>query len=173
MTNISKKRNHRSKLRYIIPIVIILLIIAAILVIPRYNRYLREKRGTEVKTALEALRSSIDQSWKNAGTISGITVEGAVKDAKISQKVLDKWQFVIAWKLADIYTSEMINKLKDVNTNEMVYVSPYRMIMAVATSKNPLKEGTKTWFVGDTNTYHGFGIDEEIEPDWATMFPNP
>ncbi len=173
MTNINEKRNHRNKLRYIVPIVLILLIVAAILVVPRYNRYLREKRAAEVKTALEALRSGVDQSWKNAGTISGITVEGALKDAGISQKVLEKWQFVIAWKLADIYTTEMVNKLKDVNTNEMVYVSPYRMIMAVATSENPLREGTKAWFEGDTNTYHGFGIDDKVEPDWITMFPNP
>jgi len=153
--------------------VLIILIIAAIIFVPRYNRYLKDKRAKEVKTALEALRNSVDQTWKNAGTISGITLEGALKDAGISQKIQDKWQFAIAWKLTDIYTTEMVNKLKDVNTNQFAYVSPYRLIMASATAKNPLKEGTKIWLNGDTNSYHGFGVDDKVEPNWSEIFPNP
>lgn len=161
------------KIRYIVLAILILVIVGGAIIIPRYNRYLRTKRANEIRTALEQVRQSVDQHWKNAGSISGITIEGIEQEAGISSKVLKKWKFVIAWKLTDIYTAEMVNKLKDVTTNELVYVSPYRMIMAYATQANPLGEGTKVWFVGDANSYHGFGVDNEVEPDWLIMFPNP
>jgi type II secretory pathway pseudopilin PulG len=173
MTTEKKITPSRSKLKYVLAVVFIILIIAALFLVPRYNHWQREKRAAEIRTALEAFRSSIDQAWKTAGSISGITVEGAVQDAGISQRVLDKWQFFVAWKLTDLYTLEMVNKLKDVNTNETVYVAPYKMIMAVATAKNPVGEGTKTWFMGDSNSYHGFGYDGKTDPDWSIIFPNP
>jgi hypothetical protein len=55
----------------------------------------------------------------------------------------------------------------------MAYVSPYRMIMASAKGGAALKEGTKIWFNGETNSFHGFGIDDKVEPDWSVIFPNP
>lgn len=173
MSNSEVKNTPKSKMKYILAIVLILIIVAAILVVPRYNRYLKARRAKEIMTAMEAIRTKLDQAWKTNGTASGITLENILKEANISPKVLNKWQFAIAWKRTDIYTTVMVNKLKDVSTNETVYVSPYRMILAVATEKNPLKEGTKLWFSGDENTYHGFGVDEKLEPIWAEMFPNP
>jgi len=163
----------RKKLRYILPLVLIILIVLAAVLVPRYNRYLRERRAKEVRTALEAFRAAADQTWKTKGSISGITVEECLKTAAISPKVTAKWQFVIAWKMTDIYTTEMVDKLQDVNTNELAYVSPYKMVMAVAKAGNPVGEGIKIWYDGETNSYHGFGVDSRIEPDWSAVFPNP
>ncbi len=167
------KNRPKGRAKYIILIILILLIIAAAFLIPRYNRYLNEKRAKEIRTALEELRNTVDQTWKSSGSISGITLEGALDEAGISQKLRDRWQFAIAWKLTEIYTTEMVQKLKDVSTNEVAFVSPYRMIMASAKGGAGLKAGTKIWFSGDTNSYHGFGVDELVEPDWTEMFPNP
>lgn len=173
MSDFKVKNTPKSKMIYILPIVLILLIIASIILVPRYNRYLKAKRAKEIMTAMESIRLKTDQIWKTNGTISGITLQGILTEAQISPKLQQKWQFVIAWKQTDIYTTEMVQKLKDVSTNETVYISPYRMILAVATKDNPLKEGTKLWFAGDSNTYHGFGVDDEVEPVWTEIFPNP
>ncbi len=168
-----KVKATKSKAKIIIVASIIILIVLAIIIVPKIRTSINNRRAAEVKSALEDLRNSVDNYWKNNGSISGITLAGAVSDAKISTKTQDKWKFYIAWKETTLYTTEMVDKLKDVNVNQMVYVSPYRLIMAVATAKNPLREGTKTWFIGDTNSYHGFGVDEKIEPDWSVIFPNP
>jgi type II secretory pathway pseudopilin PulG len=161
------------KLGYIVLAAVILLAIAALILVPKYQAHLRDKRAKEVKTALDAVRAGVDKYWKESGSISGIRVDSVVKEAGIKPKVTDNWQFVIAWKPAEIYTSEMVEKLKGVETNKLVYVSPYKMVMAVAKSGNPVGEGTKVWFIGDTNSYHGFGIDDEVEPDWAGILPEP
>lgn len=163
----------RSKLKYIIPVILIILIILAIIFIPKYNRYLNQKRAAEIRTALTAVQYVVDAQWKSRGSISGITIEQVMEEADISQKIQDRWQFVIAWKLTEIYTTELVEKLKDVSTHQTTYVAPYRMIMAVAKARNPLREGTKVWFIGDTNSFHGFGVDELVEPDWKEIFPNP
>lgn len=167
------KNKPRGRTKYIILVVLVLLILAAFFLLPRYNKYLNNKRAIEVRTALESLRNSVDETWKSSGTISGITLEAALQNAGISPKIQEKWQFAIAWKLTDIYTTEMVQKLTDVSTNQMAYVAPYRMIMASAKASNPVKEGTKIWLNGDDNTYHGFGVDEMVEPDWTVIFPNP
>jgi Tfp pilus assembly protein PilE len=168
----TKHSSTRIKLVIALLIVIILAILAAIF-IPRYNNYLRNKSAAEGKLALEALRNTVDNYWKTNGSISGISTENAIVEAGIKDKVAAKWQFAIAWKETTLYTTEMVNKLKDVNTNQMVYVSPYKMIMAVATDANKLREGTKIWFEGDTNQFHGYGVDELVEPNWISIFPNP
>jgi type II secretory pathway pseudopilin PulG len=173
MSEVKVKNTPKSKMKYIVLAIFILLIIASILLVPRYNRYLKAKRAKEIMTAMESIRLKVDQIWKTNGTISGITLQGILADAEINPKLQKKWQFAIAWKQTDIYTTEMVEKLKDVSTNETVYISPYRMILAVATKDNPLKEGTKLWFAGDSNTYHGFGVDDAVEPVWAEFFPNP
>jgi len=167
-----KPMSKKSKL-ILLALSIVILLVAAAILIPKYNNYLRNKRAAEIRTALEAVIQSVDNQWKQQSSISGITIEQAVAEAKLSKKITQNWEFVIAWKLTDIYTAEMMEKIKDVSTNETVFVAPYRMIMAYAKSGNPLGEGTKVWFLGDTNSYHGFGIDEKIEPDWKAILPNP
>lgn len=170
-----KKQSSWSKRNWklLIVVILVLIIVISILVVPRYRKYINNKRAVEVKTAMEALRTSVDDYWKSNGSISGITLDSAIATAGISPKVLQKWQFFIAWKETTLYTTEMVDKLKDVNVNRLVYVSPYRLILAVATKDNPVGEGTKLWFVGDSNEYHGFGLDALVEPDWKTVFPNP
>jgi len=161
------------KWRIIIPATLILGLIAAAFIVPWNNRRLYTKRSTEIRAALEAVRNAVDNQWKSSGSISGITMEQAIQEAGLGKRILDNWQFYASWKLTDIYTAEMVEKLKDVITNQTTYVAPYRMIMAVATAGNPVGEGTKIWLYGDTNTYHGFGVDERVEPDWSVIFPNP
>ncbi|HOH46714.1 MAG TPA: hypothetical protein PLX59_02660 [Candidatus Cloacimonadota bacterium] len=173
MTEKEKKpMSTKAKLRLAL-VIIIILGIAALILIPRYNQMLRDKSAAEGKAALEALRLSVDNMWKSNGTISGITLDAALDAAEISPKLREKWQFAIAWKSTEIYTTEMVNKLQDMNTNDAVNVSPYRMIMVVAKADNRLREGSKIWFMGDNNQYHGNGIDDKVEPDWNMIFPNP
>lgn len=173
MTTKSEQTPAKNKTKYIVIGILVILAIAAVILVPKYNKHLQNTRAQEVKTALDQFRSSVDKQWKSAGTISGVTVESALQDAGIKANVLKKWNFVVAWKLTPIYTKETVDKLKDVSTNQTAYVSPYRLMMAVATQDNPLGEGTKLWFDGDTNSYHGFGVDQQVEPDWAAVFPNP
>ncbi|HOH98009.1 MAG TPA: hypothetical protein PL188_06815 [Candidatus Cloacimonadota bacterium] len=173
MTEQPKAGFFRRNWKLVSILAVVLIVLIAILGIPPYLRWVKNIRAMEVKSALETLRDAVDDHWKTNGTISGITVDKALETAGISNKTKQKWQFVIAWKDTALYTSEMVDKLKDVNTNQLVYVSPYRIIMAVATARNPLREGTKTWFQGDTNSYHGFGVDEQVEPNWTELFPNP
>ena len=173
MTEKDKKpMSTKTKLRLVV-VIIVVLAIAALILIPRYNNMLRQKSAAEGKKALEDLRLGVDNMWKSNGSISGITLDAALEAAKISPKIRDKWQFAIAWKSTEIYTTEMVGKLQDMNTNDAVNVSPYRMIMASAKAANKLDEGTKIWFIGDSNQYHGYAIDDQVEPDWSTIFPNP
>ena len=168
------KKNFSWKKTGIIAGVVVVAILAVwIFALPPYKANLARKRSAEVKTALEALKQNVDDYWKTNNGAGGFEVATALKEAKISAKVLDRWDFVIAWKPTDIYTGEMMNKLNDLNQSNYVYVAPYKMIMAVATAKNPVGEGVKMWFTGDDNQYHGFGLDNQVEPDWSRIFPNP
>jgi hypothetical protein len=45
--------------------------------------------------------------------------------------------------------------------------------MAIATKEGSVPEGRKVWYDGDNNSFHGFGIDEQVEPDWSRILPNP
>lgn len=173
MAEQSDKTGRKIKTRYLVIAIIVILIIAAIILIPRYNRYLQNKRAAEIRSALELVRNTIDQEWKSTGTISGIRMESILQKAEVPAKVSKNWTFVVAWKDSYLYTTEMVEKLKDVNDNSTVYVAPYRIILAYAKPENPLGEGTKIWFKGDTNSYHGFGVDTKIEPDWVEIFPEP
>lgn len=149
------------------------IIVALILIIPRCTRYQNEKRAEEVLEALGALHSYVDNYVKNNDSASGFDMDQALVELGFKDKILRNWEFAIAWKPGVIYTSEMMNKLKDVEINEYVYVAPYKIIMAVATSTNPVGEGRKLWFDGDMNSYHGFGTDGSVEPDWQRIFPKP
>lgn len=173
MTEQKKKGISKTQLKIIGIGIIILALVIVFLALPAYRKHVRTKTATEIRATLEALRNTVDNYWKTNGSISGITLDQALADAAISPKVLEKWQFAIAWKGTELYTTEMVDKLKDVNVNQMVYISPYRMILAVGTAQNPVREGIKLWFLGDTNSYHGFGADEAVEPDWSKIFPNP
>ena len=173
MSEVPSPTRPTRKWKIILPAIVVLGLVAAAFIVPWNNRRLRAKRADEIRTALVAVRGAIDNQWKASGSISGITMEQAVKQAGLGKHLLDNWRFYAAWKLTDIYTAEMVEKLKDVSTNQLAYVAPYRLILAVATAANPLGEGTKIWLYGDTNTYHGFGVDELVEPDWSLVFPNP
>jgi Tfp pilus assembly protein PilE len=164
----------KSKKAWVIAIIIlILLLLLAIFGLPRYNKYLMKGRSANGKAGVEAIKTRVDEYWKTNGNMGGFTIENALAETQLSNKIKRQWHFFIAWKSTQLYTTEMVDKLKNVNANEYVFIAPYKVIMAVATKDNPLKEGTKIWFEGDANSFHGYGIDGRVEPDWGVLFPNP
>ncbi|MCB5252958.1 MAG: hypothetical protein RBR69_03955 [Candidatus Cloacimonadaceae bacterium] len=165
--------NKKSWKKYLVVAGLIVIIVALILIIPRCNRYQNERRAEEVFKALTELHIYVDNYVKNNNSASGFDLEKAFIELGFKDSVLRNWEFAIAWKPAVIYTSQMMEKLKDVELNEYVNVAPYKIIMAVATASNPVGEGRKLWFDGDNNSYHGFGADDSIEPDWHRIFPKP
>ncbi len=165
--------NNKSRIKYYIVAALIIIVVALILIIPRWNSYQNRKQAEEVRTAVQALRDYVNNYWKTNGSASGFSTENALVEIGLKPKVLEKWDFAIAWKSSEIYTTQMVDKLKNVNENNYVYVAPYKVIMAIASASNKVGEGRKMWFDGDANSFHGFGVDEKIEPDWARIFPNP
>ncbi|MCB5265959.1 MAG: hypothetical protein PHT37_08160 [Candidatus Cloacimonetes bacterium] len=169
----TESQNKKSKVKYLVVAALVVIIVALILIVPRYKKYQNERRAEEIYKALDKLHAYVDNYVKVNDSASGFDLEKALVELKFKDHVLKNWEFAIAWKPAVIYTSQMMEKLKDVEINEYIYVAPYKIIMAVATSTNPVGEGRKLWFDGDKNTYHGFGADDSIEPDWQRIFPSP
>lgn len=172
LTNDSKTKGFNWKKILIIVVVIVILAIIA-MAIPRINSYLMKKRSMAAQTAVSDLRKAVDAYWQSNGKMSGFSVESAIAEAKLSKSILKNWKFIVVWKPGEIYTKELVDKLSNVNTNQYVYVAPFQVIFATATKDNPVGEGTKVWFDGDSNMFHGYGIDKLIEPDWTKIFPNP
>lgn len=163
----------RRWLRYLLIVGLVLLALAVSLVVPRCRKASLDKKAAEIRVALESLQKAIDKAWTQNKTISGITIEQALTDAGINDRLKEQWQFAVAWKATEIYTTENVQQLKDIATNEVVVVKPYRMIMASATEKGRLPAGTKLWYDDASNGFHGFGVDDLKEPDWNQVFPNP
>ena len=173
MSENKKNENKKSKVKYLVVAALVVIIVALILIIPRCMKHQNEVQIEQVHDAMDKLHQYVDNYVKNNDSASGFELEQALVELGLKDKVLKNWEFAIAWKPAAIYTSEMMEKLKEVEINEYVYVAPYKIIMAVATASNPAGEGRKLWFDGDKNSYHGFGADESIEPDWQRIFPKP
>ncbi len=154
-------------------LILLVLLLLAVFVLPRYQQHLKKVRSAAAKEAVEALKGRVEDWWKTNGTMGGFSVENAIGETKLSKRIKEDWNLHVAWKPTEIYTREMVDKLKSIQSTDYVYVAPYKMIMAVATAANPLPEGTKVWYEGDSNSYHGYGIDNRVEPDWQMVFPNP
>lgn len=169
----AEPKNNKSRVKYLVVAALIIIIVAAILIVPRYRRYQNEKRAEAIRTAITAVQQNVDNYWKTHGSISGFDLDNALVELQLANRTVRNWNFAIAWKPTEIYTTQMVDKLKDVSENRIVHVTPYKIILAIATAENPIGEGRKTWFEGDNNSFHGFGYDERIEPDWREIFPNP
>ncbi|MBP7118303.1 MAG: hypothetical protein KBB33_08245 [Candidatus Cloacimonetes bacterium] len=165
--------NKKSRTKYLVAAALVIIIVAAILIVPRYNKYVMNKRAQALRTALEAVQKNVDDYWKTNGSIGGYDLDLALVEMDLPAKTTKNWNFAIAWKPTEIYTTQMVDKLKDVSENRTVYVAPYKIILAVATVDNPLGEGRKSWYNGDDNSYHGFAYDNMVEPNWRDIFPNP
>ncbi len=167
-----KPRSMKGKLIIFVVILVLLAVLAAF-GLPRYYKWRNNKLSLSAQNAVTELRKSVDAYWKSNGKMSGFTLESAIMEAKLSKKTLKNWKFVVVWKPGEIYTKELVDKLSNVQTNEYVYVAPFQAIFATATLENPLPAGTKVWFDGDANIFHGFGVDDIPEPDWSKIFPDP
>jgi len=163
----------KSKLKYYVVAALVVILVAAILIVPRWNRYQKARRSDAAKAAVESLRIYVDDYVKTHQSASGFNVEAALTEIGLSSRMLRNWNFAIAWKPSAIYTQQMMDELRGVEMSSYVNVAPYKIIMAVATKEGPVKEGIKVWYDGDQNSFHGFGIDQEVEPDWHRIFPNP
>lgn len=170
-----KKKKVSAKTKFWGIVIIIALVVLAvwIFVVPRVKASIATKRAAEIRTAMEALKQNVDDYWKDHDGAGGFVMSQALNDAKIKRDLQDKWQFVVAWKPTDIYTKEMMEKLNDLSDGKYVFVAPYKMILAIAKDKNPLKTGTKIWFDAKDHQYHGFGVDLMVEPDWSEIFVDP
>ncbi len=165
--------NKKSRTKYLVAAALVIIIVAAILIVPRYKKYVMNKRAQALRTALETVQKNVDDYWKTNGSIGGYDLDLALIEMNLPAKTMEHWSFAIAWKPTEIYTTQMVDKLKDVSENRTVYVAPYKIILAVATKDNPLGEGRKSWYNGDDNSYHGFAYDDLVEPNWKGIFPNP
>lgn len=48
----------------------------------------------------------------------------------------------------------------------------YKMVIAIATKDNSAGQGKKVWYDGDGYKFHGYGVDEMVEPDWGVIVPD-
>jgi len=154
-------------------VIVVMLLLLAVFGLPKYQQHLMKSRSAKAKEAVESIKGRVEAWWQTNGNMGGFTMENALAETKLSKKTKEQWNIFVAWKPTEIYTKEMVDKLKNVKSNDYVYVAPYKVIMAVATEANPLPAGTKVWYEGDSNSYHGYGIDNRVEPDWKVIFPNP
>jgi len=164
-------KNPKRHILIIIGIVVVLVILA--IALPRYWSHVKNKHAREAQQAITELKSRVDSFWQTNGRMQGFTLEQAMADAKFSKKLQRNWQFVVVWKSNEIFNVELIEKLKAVSPTDYVYVAPYRIILAIATKANPIREGSKIWFDGGSGEFHGYGVDTVVEPDWGSIFPDP
>lgn len=174
-TEVKKESKISGKTKFggIVIIVVLVALAVWIFVVPPIKANIAKRRAAEIMTAMEALKKEVDDYWKEHDGGGGFVMSEALGAAGIKKGVQEKWQFVVAWKPTDIYTKEMMDKLNDLSDGKYVFVAPYKMIMAVATDKNPLKTGVKVWYDAKANLYHGFGVDQKVEPDWSEIFTDP
>jgi len=96
----------KSKTKYYVLAGLIVIIIAAILIIPRWNTYQHDRRAAAALEALESLKSYTENYVKTNQSASGFNVEAALVEIDISDKILKNWNFAIAWK-PDGYPHEL------------------------------------------------------------------
>lgn len=120
----------------LLAVVIIIAVLAAIAV-PIYMNYVRNARSTEAQSAIAALRSAYRVQYQTYGTTDGYTVEDALEDVRLGSATLKNWEFDV---VGDRY-------------------------IATSTSEFPEGEGKQVWYDREEATYHGYGIDDEIDED--------
>lgn len=167
------EKNNKSRVKYYILAVVIVIIVALILIVPRVRQMQETQRIEAIHGAMERIKDYVDDYWQANESAGGFEIDKALVELNLKASVIRNWNFAVAWKSSEIYTTEMVEKLKNVDENRYIHVSPYKIILAWASKENPVGEGRKLWFDGDTGKYHGFGADDMKEPDWSRLFPKP
>lgn len=167
------KKNNKSRVKYYFLAALIVIMVALILIVPRVREMQRKQREETAFETLTMIKEYVESYWQTHESAGGFDIEKALTELNIKPSISKNWNFAVAWKSSEIYTTQMVEKLKNVDDNRYIHVSPFKIIMAVATKDNPIGEGRKLWFDGDDGKYHGFGADDMIEPDWARIFPKP
>lgn len=164
------KSGKAKKILIIVVLILVLIIIA--MAIPRYNRYMKNKRSTEAQTAISEIRKFADVYLQSKGSMSGFTVENAMTEAKLNKRTMKNWKFMFVWKTPEEYNRELAEKLKISPTETYVPMVLYKMVIAIATKENSAGEGKKVWYDAYDNKFHGYGIDDIVEPDWQILIPD-
>jgi prepilin-type N-terminal cleavage/methylation domain-containing protein len=120
--------------------VVIIIAILAALAVPIYMKYVRQARSTEAQSAIAALRSAYRTHYQAYGSTDKYTVEDALKDVKLGKATLKNWEF-------------------------QVVGNPPKRYIAISTPEFAEGEGKQVWYDVDDSSYHGYGIDDEINDD--------
>ncbi|PKN74051.1 MAG: hypothetical protein CVU50_00305 [Candidatus Cloacimonetes bacterium HGW-Cloacimonetes-3] len=168
--NSSPKAKKLKQILIIILIVIVLVLIG--IFVPRYNRYMKSKRSAEAIAALDAIRKVADVYIQTNGSMEGFTLANAIGEANLSKKTIKNWKLLFVWKTPEEYNRELSEKLKISPTADYVPMVLYKVVIAIATKDNSAGEGKKVWYDGIGFVYHGYGVDDLVEPDWTNLFPD-
>ncbi|MBN2828878.1 MAG: hypothetical protein JXR56_00995 [Candidatus Cloacimonetes bacterium] len=112
-----------------------ILIILIAIILSGCAQKISERSLKEVQNALRDIRNAYQSRPDQYGD-SVYTVEDAIKDTNIEERVLTDWNF------------EIIG-------------NPPEKYVATTSMGNVLGSGKKVWYNVDEKAYHGYGIDKE------------
>jgi outer membrane lipoprotein-sorting protein len=113
---------------------LIILFIVLTIAIVGCTQKISERSLKEVEYALRDIRDAYDSRPQQYGD-DVYTIEDAVKDTNIEQRILEDWDFEIVG-------------------------NPPEKFVANSSSVNVLGTGKKVWYDVEEKAYHGFGIDK-------------
>ncbi|MCF7793802.1 MAG: prepilin-type N-terminal cleavage/methylation domain-containing protein [Candidatus Cloacimonetes bacterium] len=121
-------------------VVVVIIAILAAIAVPIYMNYVRKARSTEAQSAIAAIRSAYRVHYQTYGTTDDYDIEDAMKDTQLGNRTLKNWEFEVVGNPPDKY-------------------------IATSTDEFPEKAGKQVWYDRDDATYHGYGIDEEVDQE--------
>ncbi len=119
-------------------VVVVIIAILAAIAVPIYMNYVRKARSTEAQSAIAAIRSAYRVHYQTYGTTANYNIEDALKDTQLGNRTLKNWKFEVVGNPPDRY-------------------------IATSTSDFPEGEGKQVWYDREDATYHGYGIDDEVD----------
>lgn len=116
------------------PRVIMLPNIAIMYFLPMQMRYVEKSRSTEAQTSISTIRKVYDVYMQTNGSTAGLTIEQAIKEARLGENTRRHWKFSVTG-------------------------NPPRMFIAVSTADFPGGAGLQVWYDVMEAKFHGYGID--------------
>lgn len=121
-------------------VVVVIIAILAAIAVPIYMNYVRKARSTEAQSAIAAIRSAYRVYYQTYGTTDDYDIEDAMKDTQLGNRTLKNWEFEVVGNPPDKY-------------------------IATSTADFPEGEGKQVWYDREDATYHGYGIDDEVDEE--------
>lgn len=119
-------------------VVVVIIAILAAIAVPIYMNYVRKARSTEAQSAIAAIRSAYRVHFQTFGTTDNYKIEDALKDTQLGNRTLKNWKFEVVGNPPDKY-------------------------IATSTADFPEGEGKQVWYERNDASYHGYGIDDEVD----------